>query len=448
MHALNCAVKCYSWGKRGLDSKVAVLKQSLDTSFQLNPSESYAELWMGTHPSGPSTLSDPAQTALKTHLGGTELPYLFKVLSVNQALSIQAHPDKSLAAELHARDPQNYPDANHKPEMLVALTRFEALCGFRRPSEIAAHLRALPQLAHLCGADHVTRFNSLVGPLAPVAEFGHADADAECPDELKQALKGCFAHLMRQSDSEVKVAIDDLCAAIDSKVPPPVDSRLLLVFKQLSEQYPGDVGCFGVFLLNHVTLEPFEAVFLRANVPHAYLRGDGVECMACSDNVVRAGLTPKFKDVDTLVRMLDYSMASIRRNLVPTRQLPAPYPFVYEYETPEDIRKDFVVQRVHFSKSFLIKDSFSEAMHLPVIATASILIVVANEVSESELYAFTLGRDDGDKRQFALASGKVYLIDANQKVFLHIANKMEFDLRANDTESRIEFLAYRAYYSQ
>ena len=86
------------------------------------------------------------------------------------------------------------------------------------------------------------------------------------------------------------------------------------LFQRLSLEYPNDVGCFVVFLLNCFTLNKGEAIFLGANVPHAYLLGEGVECMACSDNVVRAGLTPKFKDVETLCSMLDYSMRSAAEN--------------------------------------------------------------------------------------------------------------------------------------
>ncbi|VDP85184.1 unnamed protein product [Echinostoma caproni] len=78
------------------------------------------------------------------------------------------------------------------------------------------------------------------------------------------------------------------------------------VYIRLVNQYPGDCGCFSLFFLNLVRLEPGQSVFLEANLPHAYISGDCVECMACSDNVVRAGLTPKFKDVDCLLSMLQY----------------------------------------------------------------------------------------------------------------------------------------------
>jgi mannose-6-phosphate isomerase len=89
-------------------------------------------------------------------------------------------------------------------------------------------------------------------------------------------------------------------------------SALEKLVLRLDTEYPGDIGCFCPFLLNYVTLEPGEAMFLDANEPHAYLSGDCMECMACSDNVVRAGLTPKFIDKETLHSMLTYKTAKPR----------------------------------------------------------------------------------------------------------------------------------------
>ena len=131
---LKPVVKDYAWGIRGMDSRVgryALTSGSIDA---IDPDCPYAELWIGTHPSGPATLQDENQTPLEEAVGG-ELPFLFKVLSAGKALSIQAHPDKDVAARLHAENPQAYADANHKPEMAIALTPFEAMCGFRRIEE-------------------------------------------------------------------------------------------------------------------------------------------------------------------------------------------------------------------------------------------------------------------------------------------------------------------------
>jgi len=145
---LQPSVKNYPWGRLGGESLVAEL-----AGVAISETTPYAELWMGAHPSGPSTLPDG--TTLLNYIQqnpeslgkgvlekfGPNLPFLFKVLSVAQGLSIQAHPDIPLAKILHQRDPKNYPDDNHKPEMAIAVTPFEVLCGFRSLGEIQTYIQ-------------------------------------------------------------------------------------------------------------------------------------------------------------------------------------------------------------------------------------------------------------------------------------------------------------------
>ncbi|ETO01547.1 hypothetical protein RFI_35896 [Reticulomyxa filosa] len=137
----------YAWGKPSNESKVAQLLKSKD----VNPNLPYAELWMGTHVSGPSRvqLLDGTIQLLSEYIHN-DLPFLFKVLSVNESLSIQAHPNKELAAKLHQKRPDVYKDGNHKPEMAIALTKFEAMCGFRPLNQIAHFLK------HVKGYSFVT----------------------------------------------------------------------------------------------------------------------------------------------------------------------------------------------------------------------------------------------------------------------------------------------------
>jgi len=145
MMLLTPSIKTYAWGRIGTKSLVAQLAAVFKPISGDTP---YAELWMGSHPSGSCTLEN-GQTLTEyinenpDVLGkdvyskfGPTLPFLFKVLSVETALSIQAHPDKNLASILHRRDPTNYADDNHKPEMAIAVTPFEVLCGFRSLTEI------------------------------------------------------------------------------------------------------------------------------------------------------------------------------------------------------------------------------------------------------------------------------------------------------------------------
>ncbi|KAK3358691.1 mannose-6-phosphate isomerase [Lasiosphaeria hispida] len=336
---LQCGVNSYDWGKKGPSSAAARFAAATPSSdFAIQDDRPYAELWMGTHPSNPSkdlttgrTLLDLVQDnqALLAHSVtaryGKKLPFLFKVLSVAKALSIQAHPNKKLAEQLHAKDPKNYPDDNHKPEMAIAITPFEGLCGFRPLDEISHFLDTVPALRQLVGEDNANGFIEAV----KVAQ----DDDSEAAtSKNKKALQKIFGALMSSSEADMAAATKTLVesAAADEAdfagrgVSATAGSVLAGLVTRLHGQFGPDYGLFVLFFLNYVTLEPGEALFLRADDIHAYVSGDIVECMASSDNVVRAGLTPKFKDVDTLVNMLTYNYAPIDEQ----KMEPTDYPYV------------------------------------------------------------------------------------------------------------------------
>lgn len=295
---LFCSVQPYAWGKVGSDSMVAKLAGKACQDFSVSQDSAYAELWMGTHPNGPSKLTETGELLseyIAKHpevLGakirekfGDQLPYLFKVLSVNKALSIQAHPNKTHAEQLHAERPNIYKDPNHKPEIAVALTDFVGLCGFRPLSEIQNFLATVPELK--------TAIGDKSDALISAGETGYKDA-----------LKDCFESLMVCDQEVLKKELLTLSSRLSS-----ANDETSSLFNKLYSQYPGDVGCFVIYFLNHLRLSPGQSMFLGPNVPHAYLSGDCIECMANSDNVVRAGLTPKLIDVPTLVSMLDYTCA-------------------------------------------------------------------------------------------------------------------------------------------
>lgn len=143
-------VQDYAWGIRGMDSRVARYALENKALAEVDPDTPYAELWIGTHPKGPSRLKtgELLQDAI-----GEELPFLFKVLSAGKALSIQAHPDKENAERLNDENPSKYGDANHKPEMAIALTPFEAMCGFRRLEEISFLIKKHPEFAACISQD-------------------------------------------------------------------------------------------------------------------------------------------------------------------------------------------------------------------------------------------------------------------------------------------------------
>ncbi|KAF9078462.1 mannos-6-phosphate isomerase [Rhodocollybia butyracea] len=318
----------YDWGKVGSKSVVAQLAASsqVNTEFTLDESKPYAELWMGTHPTSPSHIPSPSKPTLSSHLkshpllignavaskfpGAREgnLPFLFKVLSIETALSVQTHPDKKTAEALHAQLPHIYKDDNHKPELALALTPFRALCGFQPLSKIAKFLFTTPELSALIPKTIVDNFLSI-----------SSGSNSTSP-EAKTALKDLFTALMTADEGLIKGQADALVHRYQSSM--PEDGSIEELVLRLNDQFPGDVGVFCAFILNYITLSPGEAIFLGAGEPHAYVSGDIIECMANSDNVIRAGLTPKLRDVPNLVAGLTYVSAEGSRH----RVLPSPYP--------------------------------------------------------------------------------------------------------------------------
>jgi mannose-6-phosphate isomerase len=293
---------------------------------------------MGTHPSNPSkdvltkrTLLDLVQdnqALISQDISarfGSKLPFLFKVLSIGKALSIQAHPNKKLAEQLHARDPKNYPDDNHKPEMTIAITPFDGLCGFRPLAEISHFLTTVPSLRSLVGDKEAEAYETAVK--------GRETSETKDDEESnKKALQKAFGSLMNSKKEDVEAASRQLVESAKKEgsdfarggLPSTSGKELADLLVRLNSQFPGDIGLFVLFFLNYVKLEVGEAMFLKADDIHAYLSGDIIECMAASDNVVRAGFTPKFKDVDTLISMLTYSYAPISEQ----KMEPVDYPYV------------------------------------------------------------------------------------------------------------------------
>ncbi|KAJ2156715.1 Mannose-6-phosphate isomerase [Coemansia sp. RSA 552] len=318
---LACAVNNYHWGKHGLHSKAAQFYAASHPDAAVDAESTYAELWMGTHPNGPSqvygtdtglseVIADNPEAALGAAVDskyGGQLPFLFKVLSIEKALSIQAHPDKRLAQMLHAERPDVYKDANHKPEMSIALTDFVALSGFRPLEDIAAFLEKYPELRALTAA-------------SSGAFIAAASDQALGTDAKKKALRALFSELMNAPAEAVQQQLAALLARTQASAD-PLDTSETALAHRLSTEYPGDVGVFCVFLLNVLKLVPGDAFYMGPNDPHAYIFGDCIECMATSDNVVRAGLTPKLRDVPVLVDMLTYDYGSPHAKLL----RPQPY---------------------------------------------------------------------------------------------------------------------------
>ncbi|KAG6005967.1 hypothetical protein E4U21_007460 [Claviceps maximensis] len=343
LYRLACGVNSYEWGKRGESSAAARFAAATPREgLTIDNNKPYAELWMGTHPSNPSKdvktgrslldLFQENETLLSSSVSskyGTKLPFLLKVLSINKALSIQAHPNKKLAEQLHARDAKNYPDDNHKPEMAIAITPFEGLCGFRPLAEISHFLEHVAPLRALVGEENAREFVDTVNETKKMEEGKEIEDDVDKANKL--VLKKVFSALMSSSANEVSKSLPRLVEQAKSEgaqfaaggVASTRGEVLAELVTRLHGQFGEDIGIFVLFFLNLVSLQPGEAMFLVADDIHAYISGDIVECMAASDNVVRAGLTPKFKDVSTLVDMLTYNYAPIDEQ----KMAPTEYPY-------------------------------------------------------------------------------------------------------------------------
>jgi len=259
-----------------------------------------AELWMGAHPKSPSyievngekeslraVIEADKETLLSKAVAERfgELPFLFKVLCADQPLSIQVHPSKAAAEVGFAKENaagiplsaanRNYKDANHKPELVFALTPFKAINGFRELHEIISLLQPV------------------AGAHPAIAHFLQSPA--------MSGLSALFAALLSMEGEQKSLALDLLKSELRSRTGEPWETVALI-----AENYPDDSGLFSPLLLNVIELQPGEAMFLFAETPHAYLKGVALEVMANSDNVLRAGLTPKYIDIPELLANLKF----------------------------------------------------------------------------------------------------------------------------------------------
>ena len=305
MYRLTNQVRPYAWGARTAIPRLLGLEP--DGTPQ-------AELWLGAHHSAPSAaqcdqglLPLPDLIAAEPHriLGrkavdrfGARLPFLLKVLAADEPLSLQVHPNADRAragftAEEERGIPvdaphRNYRDPHHKPELLLALEPFEALCGFREPTAAHRDLLGLScELAVLLRED-LSRENDRVALRSALTRLLTLD------DADRERLIGAFVDEWRR--------VRPRCAHAD-------------IIGDLADRYPGDPGAVASLLLNRVTLWPGQALFLPAGNLHAYLQGTAVEVMAGSDNVLRAGLTRKHVDSAELLDVVDFSVLPIPYSL-------------------------------------------------------------------------------------------------------------------------------------
>ena len=296
MHVLQPALQAYAWGSP------TAIPDMLGRPVDGSP---VAEAWFGAHTSAPSVL-ESAGTGLDSAIAADpvatlgddvvsrfgQLPFLLKLIAAARPLSLQVHPSVELARDGYARENargvpldhphRSYRDENHKPELVYALTTFEALVGFRAPRRTAEILR---------GLEH------------PVACQLHKTVTADpSPTGVQEAFSRLVGETTRPTPAEVAELADEFRARLRTGSPSPRTDRAVDL---LERAYPGDPGAVTAVLLNPVTLRPGEALFVPAGAVHAYLGGVAVEIMANSDNVLRAGLTSKHVDIPELLHAVD-----------------------------------------------------------------------------------------------------------------------------------------------
>jgi len=293
-YALKNTIQTYVWGSYdGIPAFTGIVNTD---------DEPMAELWMGSHPAGPSRVlvgreSVTLDKFIAEHpvklLGkptnekyGTSLPFLFKVLSAAKPLSLQVHPTKEQAENGFARENEagipllsplrNYKDKNHKQEILMAITEFTIMCGFRDEHQTA---------------EYIGRIDSpiLTEAIQRLNKGGYRD----------------FCHyLLELNPEDRKSAIASAITATHGTASTEEQTAFALAI-QLAAHYPDDIGCLAPLYLNVIHLNPGEAVFLPEGIMHTYIKGTGLELMANSDNTLRGGLTAKHLDIPELLEVLN-----------------------------------------------------------------------------------------------------------------------------------------------
>ena len=270
IYKLVCTAQNYDWGKPAKDSLVA--EALIKNGQPVDQTKNYAEYWMGTHPNGPSKIiKDGKEVLLSDEING-QLSYLFKILSINLPLSIQLHPDKANAEVLHKNFPNSYKDDNHKPELFIALSDFELLFGLVTLDKAVEIMKNYKNIFNLKEGEKLINEPNI--------------------ENYKYLIERIIFLERNQYENIIKLILDDKSTTEDSLV------------KKLYINFGLDSGILISLFMNHFHKKKGESFFIDANIPHAYIYGNCLELMACSDNVIRLGLTPKLVDKENFDKII------------------------------------------------------------------------------------------------------------------------------------------------
>ncbi|KAL2875612.1 hypothetical protein SGCOL_009231 [Colletotrichum sp. CLE4] len=301
----------YDWGKKGRDSLAARLCENTSNGFTIKDDKAYSEMWFGDYPDFPARVLETGELLkdvldknkeqllgqkVITELDG-QLPYLPKILSIAKALPLQIHPNKSLASKLHEQDPENFTDANHKPEIAVALGPFEVLAGFK-------------PLDHISPVFNIPALRDLI-----------PDGTTKWTDET---LREVTRRILLADEDTVEKVSEALGGTPREEL--GGNGYVLDLLPRLQDQYgKGDNGILVALLcMNFLSLEAGDALYIPADGIHAYLSGDIVECMARSNNVLNTGFCPPGdrNNIDLFSKTLTFKAHSKDDVLLPAEESP------------------------------------------------------------------------------------------------------------------------------
>ncbi|RPD61165.1 mannose-6-phosphate isomerase [Lentinus tigrinus ALCF2SS1-7] len=436
---IQAAKQEYDWGRQGSSSLAARLaSNAIGHGFQVDENKSYAEIWMGTHTNGPARLYDSPSTPLLSlissdptfYLGETlvqkwpsttHIPYLFKVLSIQKALPLQAHPDKDLAKQLQLKDPSNFVDSNHKPEIAVAIgeplattrskvakrqgdeqevvgdtdTAFTGFVGFRPLEEIKGFLQAVPELGEAIGDSRL------------VSSFIHSPS--------KDLLRQIFGKLLKRG-VEAREELVKPISQLQDRIKQSGGNlgfynseELARLVLKVNKQYPGDAGVLATtFFMNFAKLRKGESIYIGADEIHAYLEGDIIECMAVSDNVVNAAFdepSSLASQVDTFVNMLTYTARPVSHWSLPAQK--------YQHaKSGRTVKYDPPIEEFIVLGTFLSMKNAKEE-HLGAVDGPTMGIVTRGKVRIST-------NKGGETEQLELDEGAVVFVAAKNEINVEI----------------------------
>jgi len=299
IYKLQNKIKNYEWGSPD------ILPQFL--GLQNKQARPWAEMWMGTHIGAPSQVLNGKDLVPLSQISGGQLPFLFKLLAVKKPLSLQAHPNRSQAAQGFRRENEagialtapkrNYKDDNHKPELLCAITPFTLMAGFREPALISISLETFIAFA--------PNSEKIISTLLRILETGAKNAS------LLETFFRALYQLSKQDIETICACILDVAPVKNAFFDDDIESSCISplqweLMRSFAGKYPADAAVISPLFLNIFTLKPLQSIFIPSGVLHSYISGFGAELMSNSDNVLRGGLTNKHIDAGELMKILEF----------------------------------------------------------------------------------------------------------------------------------------------